>query len=81
MFEKIKLMEVDVNGLARTIEGIAWRLKNKIVDELRMLKEGDYHVSEEDSVLERLIEQLTGDSEELEFISDIIASSTDENEK
>lgn len=74
-------MEVDVNGLARTIEGIAWRLKNKIVDELRMLKEGDYHVSEEDSVLERLIEQLTGDSEELEFISDIIASSTDENEK
>lgn len=81
MFEKIKLMEVDVNGLARTIEGIAWRLKNKIVDELRMLKEGDYHVSEEDGVLERLIEQLTGDAEELEFISDIIASSTDENEK
>ena len=81
MFEKIKLMEVDANGLARNIEGIAWRLKNKIVDELRMLKEGDYHVSEEDSVLERLIEQLTGDAEELEFISDIIASSTDENEK
>ena len=81
MFEKMKLMEVNANGLGKTIEGIAWRLKNSIVDELRMLKEGDYRVSEEDSVLERLIEELTGDAEELEFISDIIASSTDENEK
>lgn len=74
-------MEVDVNGLARSIEGIAWRLKNKIVDELRMLKNGDYHVSEEDGVLEKLIEQLTGDAEELEFIGDIIAGSTDEDRK
>lgn len=77
----MKLMEVNVNGLEKTIKGIAWRLKNKIVDELRMLKEGDYHVSEQDGVFENLIEQLTGDAEELEFIGSIIASSTDENEK
>lgn len=77
----MKLMEVNVNGLEKTIKGIAWRLKNKIVDELRMLKEDDYHVSERDGVFENLIEQLTGDAEELEFIGGIIASSTDENEK
>jgi hypothetical protein len=74
-------MEVNANGLVRNIEGIAWRLKNKIVDELRMLKNGDYHVSEEDGVLENLIEQLTGDAEELEFIGDIIAGCTDKKEK
>ena len=41
-----------------------------------MLKEGDYHVSEEDDVIENLIEQLTGDAEELEFIGSILASCT-----
>ena len=74
-------MEVDANGLGKTIEGIAWRLKNGIINELRMLKNGDYHVSEEDGVLENLIEQLTGDVEELEFISDILTSCTDEKRK
>lgn len=74
-------MEVDANGLGKTIEGIAWRLKNEIINELRMLKNGDYHVSEEDGVLENLIEQLTGDIEELEFIGDILASCTDDEGK
>lgn len=37
--------------------------------------------SEEDGVLENLIEQLTGDVEELEFISDILTSCTDEKRK
>lgn len=78
----MKLMEVNPNNIGKQIEGIAWRLKNVIVDKLRELQEDDpYPDSTNNDVLKDLIEQLTGDAEELDFIGGVLANCTDEDEK
>lgn len=73
----MKLMEINVNNVGIQIRGIAWRLKNVITDKVRELPEKGYY----EDLLEEIIEQLTNDAEELDFIGEIFANSTDEEEK
>ena len=72
-------MEADINNIGVQISGIAWRIENKIIDELRKLRK-PYDCCYNDD-LERLEKDLTDEAEELDFIGDILANGTDEREK
>lgn len=70
-------MEINVNGVGKQIQGIAWRIENKIIDRLREAC-GLYA---KDEILDEIEKELTDDAEELDFIGGIIASSTDKDGK
>lgn len=77
--EGCNFMEVDINGIGYKISGIAWRIKNEIIDKLRKLhKPYDCCVNDD---LEQLEKDLANEVEELDFIGDILANGTDEKEK
>ena len=77
--EGCSFMEVDINGIGYKISGIAWRIKNEIIDRLRKLLK-PYDCCDNDD-LEQLEKDLADEVEELDFIGDILANSTDEKEK
>ena len=72
-------MEVDINSIGYKISGIAWRIKNEIIDKLRELHKS-YDCCYNDD-LEQLEKDLADEAEELDFIGDIFANFTDEKEK
>lgn len=72
-------MEVDINGVGYKISGIAWRIKNEIIDKLRELHKPYDCCSNDD--LEQLEKDLADEAEELDFIGDILANGTDDEGK
>lgn len=77
--EGCNFMEVDINGIGYKISGIAWRIKNEIIDKLRELhKSCDCYHNDD---LEQLEKDLADEAEELDFIGDILANGAYEEEK
>ena len=72
-------MEIDVNNVGKQITGIAWRIENKIIDELRKLHKPYDSCLNDD--LERLEKDLADEAEKLDFIGEIFANATDEEGK
>lgn len=72
-------MEVDINGIGHKISGIAWRIKNEIIDKLRELHKS-YDCYDNDK-LEQLEKDLADEVEELDFIGDVLANGTDDEGK
>lgn len=72
-------MEVDINNIGAKIEGIAWRMKNVIIDKLRKLHQ-PYDCCDNDD-LEEIEKDIIDEAEELDFIGGILANGTDKDGK
>ena len=72
----MKLMEINLNNVGVQIKGIAWRIENKIVDKLRKIHR---EYDSDDEVLNQIEKDLACEAEELDFIGEIFANSTDKD--
>ena len=68
-----------LNSVREKIRGIAWRIENGIVDELRKLHKNYDDLDNE--ILDQVVKDLADEAEELDFIGEIFANSTDKEGK